>query len=306
MRFFISANIKSNRPLYYLILTFLLLLLLYWASSWVYFYHKYGFTYSSSFKYFFGDPNFPERISLSQLSEDMHVDVFLKAFYILVLFSLFLLSSFSEKLKTTLLVGTAFFGICVLLSDLLIIYASPLFIYIKLFSFFVYQIISGLVLFLTLLFFLFMGEDKTTGISNIKLILLVFSLFLFLFACINFIVFFSKMGFTIQSIKNYYLGDPSSFTKPKTFEGMFKVFHPHLLSMAVYSITVSHLLLFTNSKGKLLLGISLFLLSFLDNLSGFLVRFVYPKMAIVKVFVFLLLQCLLFYTSLLLFRSSKA
>jgi hypothetical protein len=135
---------------------------------------------------------------------------------------------------------------------------------------------------------------------------LMFSLFLFLFACINFIVFFSKMGFTIQSIKNYYLGDPSSFTKPKTFEGMFKVFHPHLLSMAVYSITVSHLLLFTNSKGKLLLGISLFLLSFLDNLSGFLVRFVYPKMAIVKVFVFLLLQCLLFYTSLLLFRSSKA
>ncbi|SNZ11499.1 hypothetical protein [Hydrogenobacter hydrogenophilus] len=306
MRFFISANIKSNRPLYYLILTFLLFLLFYWISSWIYFYHKYGFTYSSSFKYFFGDPNFPERISLSQLSEDMHVDVFLKAFYILVLFSLFLLSSFSEKLKTTLIIGTTFSGIFAVLSDLLIVYASPLFIYVKLFSFFMFQILSGVVLLLTLLFFIFMGEDKASGISSIKLLLLMFSFFLLVFACINFMVFFSKMGFTFDNVKDYYLGNPSTFSKPKTFEGMLKVFHPHLLSMAIYSITVSHLLLFTNSKKKLLIGLSLFFFSFLDNLSGFLIRFVHPQMAIVKVFAFLLLQCLLFYTSLLLFRSSKA
>lgn len=67
MRFFISANIKENRPLYYLVLTFLILLLIYWLSSWFFFYNKYGFTYSSIFRYFFGDPNFPEKISLAQL-----------------------------------------------------------------------------------------------------------------------------------------------------------------------------------------------------------------------------------------------
>ncbi|MCS7284451.1 MAG: hypothetical protein NZ527_01925 [Hydrogenobacter thermophilus] len=305
MRFFISANIKENRPLYYLVLAFLILLLLYWLSSWFFFYSKYGFNYTSVFKYFFGDPSFPERISLSQLSEDMHIETFLKAFYLLVLFSLFLLSSFSERWKVSLITISALFGLTEIASDLFILYVSPFFIYIKLTSFFLFQVSSGIALFLTLIFFLFMGEDKASGTSNIKLVLFLFSLFLLLFTFVNFLVFSSKMGFTFESVKSYYLGNPQIFAKPKTFEGMFKVFHPHLLSMAFYSLAVAHLLLFINSKGRFWLGLSLFVLSFLDNLAGFLVRFVHPQLAILKMLIFLLLQAVLLYTSLLLLLHSR-
>ncbi|WP_340695186.1 hypothetical protein [Hydrogenobacter thermophilus] len=305
MRFFISANIKENRPLYYLVLTFLILLLIYWLSSWFFFYNKYGFTYSSIFRYFFGDPNFPEKISLAQLFEDMHVEIFLKAFYLLVLFSLFLLSSFPEKLKITFIAISTLSAVTFILSDIFVLYFSPLFIYIKLISFFLFQAFSGMVILLTLFFLIFMGDNKPTGMSNIKFIIFVFSFFLLLFTIVNFPLFFSKMGFTPESIKSYYLGNPSTFSKPKTLDGMFKIFYPHILSMAVYSLAVAHLLLFTSSKGRVLIGSSLFLLSFLDNVSGFFVRFVFPQIAVIKVIIFLFLQVVLLYTSLLLFLNSK-
>jgi hypothetical protein len=66
------------------------------------------------------------------------------------------------------------------------------------------------------------------------------------------------MGFSLGSIKEYYLGNPEKFIKAKTFEGMFKVFYPHLISMAVFSIAVGHFLIFAGSSLSLPLGLGYF------------------------------------------------
>jgi len=305
MRFFISANIKENKPLYYAVLFFLLFLLLYWLASWVFFYTKYGFTYSSVFKYFFMDQEFPEAISLSQVSEDLHIGLFLKAFFLLVLFALFLLSSFSGRLKRSLVILSFLLGLLESLSDLLILYISPLFIYLKLLSFFGFQLSTGIVLLLTLIFLLRKGDERSPGKSQIKLVIFLFSLLLVAFVLTNFSIFFSKMGMSVESIKDYYLGNPQTFSKPKTFEGIFKVLYPHLLSMAVFSITVAHFIFFTPAKGKVLLSVSLFFLSFLDNTLGLLIRFLHPEFALIKLLTFLSLQALLLYVSLLLAFYSR-
>jgi hypothetical protein len=235
MRFFISAKLKKNKPLYYMVIFFLFLSLIFWLSSWLYFYSKYGFSYETLYKYFFQDPEFPERISLAQLSEDLHIQTFLNAFYLLTIFALFILTSLPSSVKAfALLLG---FLSCAsyLYSDLLILYLSPTFAYLKLFSFVGFQLINLFVILYTLLALLTSREDKYTDINLLKLLMFFFSLLLMGFFFINLLAFYSKMGFSLGSIKEYYLGNPEKFVKAKTFEGMFKVFYPHLISMAVFS-----------------------------------------------------------------------
>ncbi|MFN3814385.1 MAG: hypothetical protein ACK4SM_07170 [Aquificaceae bacterium] len=301
MRFLVSGNIKENKPLYYLIVLFLFFSLLYWFSSWFYFYSKYGFSFSSVFKYFFGDPSFPEKVSLSQVFQDIHIDLFMYSFFLLVAFSLFLLTSHSNTLKVSLVVLTFLSLLAFLTSDLAILFLAPWIIYLKLLSFFIFQTLVGIILLLTFLFFLSGGKEKGPGSSNIKLTLFMFSIFLLLFTFFNFFLFLSKIGFGLQELKDYYLGNPNLFTRPKTFEGLFKTFYPHIISMALLSLTAAHFL----PKWRLAVGISLFLLSFFDNLLGFLIRFVSPNFAVFKLFSFLSLELFLLYICYVLLSSKK-
>jgi hypothetical protein len=305
MRFFISAKLKDNKPLYYLVIFFLFLSLIFWLSSWLYFYSKYGFSYETLYKYFFQDPEFPERISLVQLSEDLHIQTFLNAFYLLTIFALFILTSLPSSVKAfALLLG---FLSCAsyLYSDLLILYLSPTFAYLKLFSFIGFQLINLFLLLYTLLSLLTSRENKYTDVSLLKLVVFFFSLLLIGFFFVNLLAFYSKMGFSLGSIKEYFLGNPEKFVKAKTFEGMFKVFYPHLISMAVFSVTVGHFLIIAGSSLSIPLGVGLFLFSFLDNLSGFLIRFLHPDFALLKLLFFVVLQGIILYSALLMLIRSK-
>jgi len=127
MRFFISARLKDNKPLYYMVIFFLFLSLIFWLSSWLYFYSKYGFSYETLYKYFFQDPEFPERISLAQLSEDFHIQTFLSAFYLLTIFALFISTSPPSSVKAFILLLGFLSCASYLYSDLLILYLSPTF-----------------------------------------------------------------------------------------------------------------------------------------------------------------------------------
>lgn len=305
MRFFISAKLKNNKPLYYMVIFFLFLSLIFWLSSWLYFYSKYGFSYETLYKYFFQDPEFPERISLAQLSEDLHIQTFLNAFYLLTIFALFILTSLPSSVKAFVLLLSFLSCASYLYSDLLILYLSPTFAYLKLFSFIGFQLINLFVLLYTLLALLTSRENKYTDINLLKLVMFFFSLLLMGFFFINLLVFYSKMGFSLGSIKEYYLGNPEKFLKPKTFEGMFKVFYPHIISMAVFSVAVGHFLIFAGSSLSIPLGIGLFLFSFLDNLSGFLIRFLHPYFALLKLLSFVVLQGIILYSVLLMLIRSK-
>ncbi|MEN3027820.1 MAG: hypothetical protein ABDH29_01015 [Aquificaceae bacterium] len=114
------------------------------------------------------------------------------------------------------------------------------------------------------------------------------------------------MGFGVQGIKDYFLGNPELFIKRKSFEGFFKVFYPHLVAMAIYAFALAHLLPFEGiSRSKtLLLGFSLFFLSFLDNLSGLLLLYLNPNFAYLKLFSFWSFQLLALGCSFLLLTAS--
>ncbi len=114
------------------------------------------------------------------------------------------------------------------------------------------------------------------------------------------------MGFSPQGIRDYFLGNPNLFIKKKSFDGLFKVFYPHLIAMAIYSLIHTHLLPFAGlSKNKsLLLGIFIFLFSFLDNLSSLMLLYAGYPIAYLKLLSFWLLQACLLTSSLILLKAS--
>jgi len=111
----------------------------------------------------------------------------------------------------------------------------------------------------------------------------------------NFLFYFSKMGFSAQSVVNYYCGDPSAFTQPRSFESMLEVTHFHLPMMAIVILILTHLLIFAPWPHtfkvwfiSLTFGSALF-----EECDGWLVRFVSPDFAILKVLSFFLFQTLM-------------
>ncbi len=298
MRFFISANIKKNTPLYYAVLFFLVFALLFWLASWVHFYSKYGFSQESLVRYFFMDPEFPERVSIAQVSEDFHVGIFLHSIMLITLFSLFNLTVINPKLKLTLIVLTGFLALLYLSSDFVIIFTWTGLVWLKFLSFLAYQIAFFITWLLTVIYLL-KDSIKPPQVNSLKVLSFIFGLFSLLFLFSNFLNFHSKMGFGVEGIKNYFLGNPELFIKGKSFEGVYKIFYPHLISMAIYSLILAHLLPFAGLKRKtsLLVGLSVFAFSFLDNLSSLLLMYISPHMAYVKLFSFWSFQITALYAS---------
>ncbi len=305
MRFFISADIKRNKPLYYAVLFFLAFALLFWLASWVHFYSKYGFSQESLVKYFFMDPDFPERISIAQVSEDFHVGIFLHGMLLTTLFSLLNITVLSKKTKLMLIISTSIFALLFLLSDFLILLLGMKTVMLKLFSFSAYQLTFLITWFLTALYIL-RSEPNSPKTDTLKVLSLAFALFSLFFLFSNFLNFNFKMGFGIGSIRDYFLGNPNLFIKGKSFEGLFKVFYPHIIAMAVYSLALAHLLPFVGVKRRtaLLVGLFLFILSFLDNLTSLLLLFFSPHFAYVKLISFWSFQLLAVGSSLVLLVGS--
>lgn len=108
----------------------------------------------------------------------------------------------------------------------------------------------------------------------------------------NFAMYFSRMGLHPDSVAAYYLGSETEFSSPKSFAAMLETTHAHLPIMGIVVLLLTHLLLFApfSDRGKTLLIYSAFLSAFLNEAAGWLVRFVHPGLAIVKVIAFLCFQ----------------
>ncbi|MEJ7619361.1 MAG: hypothetical protein WKI46_00900 [Aquificaceae bacterium] len=305
MRFFISANIKKNTPLYYAVLFFLVFALLFWLASWVHFYSKYGFSYESLVRYFFMDPDFPERVSIAQVSEDFHVGVFIHGMLLITLFSLLNITALSKKVKLILITSTSLFALLFLLSDFLILLLGTKTVMLKLLSFLAYQL-NYLITWLLTTLYILRDEQNSPKTDALKLISLAFALFSLFFLFSNFLNFHAKMGFGVEGIRNYFLGNPDLFVKGKSFKGVFKVFYPHLIAMAVYSLALAHLLPFAGVKRRtaLWIGIFLFVFSFLDNLTSLLLLFLGSPLAYLKLLSFWSFQLLAVGSSLMLLVGS--
>lgn len=116
-----------------------------------------------------------------------------------------------------------------------------------------------------------------------------------LFWMTNFALFASRLGFTPASIAAYYLGSEADYRPPRTAGSMLEVTHAHLPMMALVVLLLTHLLIFApfSKRTRVLLIVGAFLSAALDEGAGWLVRFVHPGFAVVKLAAFVSLQGIL-------------
>ncbi|MCX7738649.1 MAG: hypothetical protein N2Z80_04450 [Hydrogenothermaceae bacterium] len=272
MKFLITGDLYSKRGLYYGVLSFLVIAIMFWLSSFFNFYFKYGFSYDSIFRYYFTDQQFPERISLQQLSEDFHISTFILSFFYLMTASILAVTEFNYRLKTFIIVlsGVATLFYCV--SDFGVFLSPDILVYSKLTSFIVFQTSFGLMLFISIVY---LTRRKSSGrrIALQKVVIYSYGLLTLLFILSLVFIYYSKFGSSISGIKEYFLGNPEKFKRPKTVEGVFKSFYPHILMMALFSFTISHLASFSSGEKRMaiVLGVVLMLVLSIENLSSLLI-----------------------------------
>jgi hypothetical protein len=125
-----------------------------------------------------------------------------------------------------------------------------------------------------------------------RLTLVFASVFLAGFVVTNFMLYFSKMDLTPASVVTYYRGSEEQFLPERSYLSMLEVTHGHLPMMALVLLLLTHLVLFAplSSGWKLALVVTPFTAGLTGEASGWLVRFVDPGFAALKVASFLVLQ----------------
>jgi hypothetical protein len=105
-------------------------------------------------------------------------------------------------------------------------------------------------------------------------------------------MFFHKMGLDAQSVAEYYLGSEAKFTQPKSYQSLLEVTHFHLFAMGMLAVTLTHLLLFAplSAGFKVWLTGLTFVSALADEIAGWLVRFVHPAFAWLKIAAFVTLE----------------
>jgi uncharacterized membrane protein len=108
----------------------------------------------------------------------------------------------------------------------------------------------------------------------------------------NFGFYFAKMNLNPSSVVAYYNGSEQEFRNARSYQSMLEVTHGHLAMMALVFLLLTHLFVFTpfSKSTKVSLIVVTFLSGLSDEGSGWLVRFVHPSFAWLKVISFLLLQ----------------
>lgn len=105
-------------------------------------------------------------------------------------------------------------------------------------------------------------------------------------------LYFGKMSLAPSSVVDYYLGNEERFLQPRSLQGLLEVSHFHLFAMGMLLLVLTHLVLFVPlaASTKAWLIVLPFASALLDEGSGWLVRFVSPHFAVLKVAGFLSLQ----------------
>ncbi|MBI4060166.1 MAG: hypothetical protein HY403_01920 [Elusimicrobia bacterium] len=111
----------------------------------------------------------------------------------------------------------------------------------------------------------------------------------------NAAMYFSRMSLSPSSVEAYYLGSPEEYSQPRSAASLLEVSHAHLATMGVMILLLTHLAIFAPwedraKKRVIALG---FGSSFVGEASGWLVRFVSPGFAPLKIACFLTFQAVL-------------
>lgn len=114
---------------------------------------------------------------------------------------------------------------------------------------------------------------------------LAFAAYLLVIAGSAAVLFAGKIGARPDQVRAFYLGSEAAFAAPKTAAGLLEVAVPHLLAVPLVLFAAAHVVGFARAVGRRVQA-SLVALSFASALagiaSGFLVRFVSPGLAWLK------------------------
>ena len=138
----------------------------------------------------------------------------------------------------------------------------------------------------------FVVTGEWTRNRLLQTIVAVYSFYVILLWITNGLLYFSKMSLTTTSVIHYYLGSEEAYTSARSYQGLLEVSHFHLFAVGMLLLVLTHLVLFVPLKGwmKAWLIAFPFFAALLDEGSGWLVRFVSPNFAILKIAGFLALQ----------------
>lgn len=108
----------------------------------------------------------------------------------------------------------------------------------------------------------------------------------------NALLYFHKMSLTYTSVVEYYLGSEEKFMQPRSYQGMLEISHFHFFAMGILLLTLTHLMLFVPlaDKYKPFLITWAFMSAIFDEGANWLVRFVHPLFAYLKIASFLSLE----------------
>ena len=126
----------------------------------------------------------------------------------------------------------------------------------------------------------------------LQVIVVLYSLYVGALWLTNALLYFSRMGLTTASVVEYYLGSEERFQPARSYAGLLEVSHFHLFAMGMLLLVLTHLALFVpvSARAKAGLVVVPFVSAFLDEGAGWLVRYVSPAFAALKIAGFLLLQ----------------
>jgi hypothetical protein len=108
-------------------------------------------------------------------------------------------------------------------------------------------------------------------------------------------MYFSRMDLRPSSVVAYYNGSEEDFRPPRSGASMLETTHMHLPMMALVLLLLTHLVIFVplGRAAKVAFIVSTFVCAALEEGAGWLVRFVSPAFAPLKVVGFLGLQAAL-------------
>ena len=153
----------------------------------------------------------------------------------------------------------------------------------------------------------FMITKEWRNNSLLRLILFYFLLFVLCFWVTDVLIFFHSMSFDPQVIATHYLGKKTQWSAaiPRSYKVMVEISHAHFAIMGIWLLTLAHLVLFVPISGRwkaLLISACMFS-GLINELSSWLIRYVHPGFAYLKIATYVTLQLSMLVILVLLFLA---
>jgi len=146
--------------------------------------------------------------------------------------------------------------------------------------------------------------------NNYRLSIIYFCIFSVMLLLSSIVLFGYKIGFSVESVIEYYLGNEELFIQAKSFGGILETITPHSFAIGLFVMVVSHFILFikkAKSRLNISIIITLFITLFIEIFSPILIINGYTIFAVLKFVSFIIFEILsLYLVSIVYFSAYKS